>query len=413
MSESKVALGWLPSPLGGMQLLQQGFVDSVIAFLSYDSNPAQGRQIFGGYTTAAGGYIPAGRCMLVQAFLDKTDADWLLMLDWDITFMPPDVYKMIDDCDPTKVMCGAYVTYFGDNDLLRPCWFSQREDQEYVPVDSFRQNEIMELTVCGMGFTLMHRELLEHMRDVYSDDPWPWFGHDNINDSRVGEDLTFCTRARKCGATIWGHGGVLLGHTKAKTLHPKDMEDISVARARHTGGRLLNVGGGSKLMPLPSEYGNWEHTLLDIVDDGTVDVVGDATDPATWDDLADFDLIFCSHNLEHYDATEVPTVLACMREALKDGGTIDIRVPDIGEVAEKIGAGANLDDVAYESPSGPIRFKDMMYGYEEAINAGNIYYRHKMMFTDHKLRSVLEDAGFQNIEVKRMGGFELKAIAST
>ena len=68
------------------------------------------------------------------------------------------------------------------------------------------------------------------------------------------------------------------------------------------GPRVLNVGGGSKDIPLPPHYAGWEHVLMDIDPKGQPDLVCDARElPAL--PAGQYDAIFCSHNLEHYTST--------------------------------------------------------------------------------------------------------------
>ena len=76
----------------------------------------------------------------------------------------------------------------------------------------------VELGSCGMGCTLIHRNVFEKLQQILSDDPWPWFGHDIIQTvrgaERAGEDVTFCKRAREAGFKIVGHCGVTVEHYK-------------------------------------------------------------------------------------------------------------------------------------------------------------------------------------------------------
>ena len=63
--------------------------------------------------------------------------------------------------------------------------------------------------------------------------------------------------------------------------------------------RLLNVGGGSKTIAIPPHYAGWEHLLLDVDTKSAPDVVCDARELASLP-AAQYDAIYCSHNLEHY-----------------------------------------------------------------------------------------------------------------
>lgn len=400
-----VVFGWLPSPIGGMGCLLQEFVDSVFKFITQDS---EGRHIFQGYTFAKTGYIASGRCDVVQSFLDKTKADWLLMLDWDITFEPYDVYALLDEAkgDPMKVVSGCYLTYFGGDNLLRPCWMHHEDGEDYVPVTEFEIGKVIPITVCGMGFTLMHRTLLEKMREEYKSDPWPWFGHDEINGSRVGEDITFTSRARKLGATIWGHGGVQLGHTKSKTLRTADMGDTQYARSEkpNVNKSVLNVGGAPGT--LPPNYNGWKQVSLDIDPEVRPDIVADARYMSKVKDK--FDAVYCSHNIEHYEEEDVPKVLRNINRVLNPNGSVVIRTPDLTVVKNHLKKGGKESDLAYQSPAGPITYGDMLTGHKAQIE-DNEFMKHKTMFTKSKLRKALADAGFRDVKVNT-GNFELMAV---
>lgn len=63
--------------------------------------------------------------------------------------------------------------------------------------------------------------------------------------------------------------------------------------------KVLNVGGNSKAIPLPPQYTNWEHILLDIDPKGNPDLVCDARNLMSLPE-SQFDSVYCSHNLEHY-----------------------------------------------------------------------------------------------------------------
>lgn len=126
--------------------------------------------------------------------------------------------------------------------------------------------------------------------------------------------------------------------------------------------RVLNVGGNSKAIPIPSYYAGWEHLLLDIDPSGNPDVVCDSRKLG---ELAadQFDAIYCSHNLEHYFRHDVARVLAGFQHVLKEDGFVDIRVPDMGAVfREVVEKNLDIEDVLYQSPSAPIRVIDVIYG---------------------------------------------------
>jgi SAM-dependent methyltransferase len=164
--------------------------------------------------------------------------------------------------------------------------------------------------------------------------------------------------------------------------------------------RLLNVGGGSKAIPLPARYEGWEHVLLDIAPGPDVDIVMDARD-LHWDHKNRcYDAVYCAHNLEHYADHEVGQVLAGFWRVLKGGGHIHIVVPNIGQlICEMVEHHIDLEDVLYMTATGEITPLDVLYGYGPEVESGNPFYAHKTGFTARRLHRVLEEAGFKDVKV--------------
>lgn len=411
----KVAFAWLPSPIGGMKLVHQEFMDCFLGFANYDLG---NRRVLSGYNTAGTGYIASGRNMLVDSFMAMPDKpEWLLMLDWDVLYTPEDVYTLLDAADPKKrpIISGCYVTYFGSDEALRPCWMGEDptgmdkeetlEDFKPYPVTTFEAGAIIPLKVAGMGFTLMHRTALEKIAKMYPDDTWKWFGHDVINGEHTGEDVTFGWRAKKAGLKVWGHGGVQLGHIKSKTLDARDMLNPAFNKTTvRVDKKVLNVGGGPGTVG--PEYRGWSETSLDINPEVEPDIIADARYMAKVQDK--FDAVFCSHNIEHYEEQDVPKVLRNFQRVLNPDGVVDIRTPDLGVIKQHLKTRKETD-VAYTSPAGPITYYDMLNGHQASIKAGNEYMKHHTMFTKSSLTKALKDAGFRDIKVDE-GNFELRAI---
>ncbi len=175
--------------------------------------------------------------------------------------------------------------------------------------------------------------------------------------------------------------------------------------------KVLNVGGNSKAIPLPPQYVDFEHLLLDIDPKGKPDIVCDARQLATLE-VGQFDAIYCSHNLEHYYRHDVQKVLAGFLHVLKDDGFAHIRVPDIQEVMKTmIEKGLDIDDTLYESPMGPIMVLDVLYGHTGEIErSGQEFFAHKTGFTHKSLIAALIRAGFGKI-YSGAGNLEINAIA--
>lgn len=175
--------------------------------------------------------------------------------------------------------------------------------------------------------------------------------------------------------------------------------------------RVLNVGGNNKDIELPDHYRGWEHVLLDIDPRGRPDVVCDARElfrlPASH-----YDSIYCSHNLEHYYRHDVLKVLTGFGHVLKRDGFIHIRVPDMGMLMQTVvQQNLDIDDFLYQSPAGPIRVRDVIYGYGiEIEQSGNDFYAHKTGFTQKSLLNTLHSTGFKYV-FAGAGNLEIFAFA--
>ena len=175
--------------------------------------------------------------------------------------------------------------------------------------------------------------------------------------------------------------------------------------------KVLNVGGGSKSIALPPQYSAFEHLLLDIDPKGQPDIVCDARQlsglPA-----AQFDAVYCSHNLEHYYRHDVPRVLAGILHVMKDGGFVQIRVPDLTELMRvTVSQGLDVDDVLYTSPAGPVMILDVLYGHSPTIErSGEEFFAHKTGFTQKSLSNAVARAGFSSVFCMT-GNLEINLIA--
>jgi hypothetical protein len=175
--------------------------------------------------------------------------------------------------------------------------------------------------------------------------------------------------------------------------------------------KFLNVGGGSKEIPVPPQYQGWQHVLLDIDPRSAPDVVCDARTLRTLPS-GEYDAVYCSHNLEHYYRHDVPRVLAGFLHVLKLDGFLHLRVPDITAVIRaSIEKNLDIGDVLYQSDAGPITVHDVIYGLGREIErSGNDFFAHKTGFTVKSLAGFLAAAGFKCVFI-HSGAFEIQALA--
>ncbi|CAN5510832.1 class I SAM-dependent methyltransferase [soil metagenome] len=174
--------------------------------------------------------------------------------------------------------------------------------------------------------------------------------------------------------------------------------------------KVLNVGGNSKSIPIPKYYADFEHLILDIDPRGEPDILCDARALATRPP-AEFDAIYCSHNLEHFYRHDVPRVLGGFHHVLTAEGFAEIRVPDL-ELVMKTAVEKKLDleDVLYTSGAGAITVRDVFYGFGlEIERSGQDFYAHKTGFTRKSLGQALLQSGFRYVLFRPGRAYEILA----
>ena len=127
-----------------------------------------------------------------------------------------------------------------------------------------------------------------------------------------------------------------------------------------------------------------------------------------------YDAIYCSHNLEHYFAHDVPKVLGGFRHILKPDGFVEIRVPDLKALMNHlVKHDLELDDELYKTQAGhTITARDVFYGWGQEIERSGVdFYAHKTGFTQSTLRKALNAAGFSVIVFRPGRLFEIMALA--
>lgn len=161
--------------------------------------------------------------------------------------------------------------------------------------------------------------------------------------------------------------------------------------------RLLNVGGGTTA--LPEKFNEFEVTTLDIDPSTQPDIVASMTDMG---DIGSYDVVWCSHALEHIYPHEVNKALSEFLRVLEPGGHAIIFVPDL--------EGLKADESPlYIDPTGPVTGLDLIYGHRVAMQ-DSIHMAHHTGFVANTLTSALIKAGFDQAETSRQPQFNLLGI---
>jgi predicted SAM-dependent methyltransferase len=160
---------------------------------------------------------------------------------------------------------------------------------------------------------------------------------------------------------------------------------------------LLHVGCSGH--PLPAWLTGYRETRLDIDPGCKPDIVASMTDLGA---IGPFDMIFCSHALEHVYPHQVPVALSEFIRVLKPGGAAVVLVPDLGDVRP-------TDEVLYRTDDGPVTGLDLIYGIARTVEA-SLHWAHHTGFTAKTMADAFNTAGFSKITVKRLELFNILAV---
>lgn len=175
----------------------------------------------------AGG-LPEARNLAATHFLDQTPHEWLFFVDTDMGFKPTALAALHAVADPEhRPIVGGLC--FGQRGMThdgragyrwtpRPTIFDLADDPDGMMFDirqHYPVNALVQCDATGAAFVLIHRSVLEKVREVHGDN---WFTRIESKDGRVSEDLSFFKR----WADMTGRGGCHV-HTGVRVTHQKNV----------------------------------------------------------------------------------------------------------------------------------------------------------------------------------------------
>ena len=151
-----------------------------------------------------------------------TGFDWVFWLDSDMTFQPDILARMMKTAEEKNIdfLSGLY---FRRVQPYTPVAFDHLEvnedgDCEWSNIEEIPE-ELFEVSGCGFGCVLIKTSVLDAVREKYADMFMPV--------AHMGEDLSFCWRARQCGFRIWMDPSIELGHVGYSVINRKFYEFYS------------------------------------------------------------------------------------------------------------------------------------------------------------------------------------------
>lgn len=212
--------------------VKSAFMECVFDLIVYDVAFHQ-RIVNGGgrLATQAGANLSGPRNGVVQRFLEYGKAEWLWMVDTDMTFAPDTVERLLEFADPDNApIVGGLCFGFDDKGDIQPTLFGLLGDEgspQVVRYHEWQPDSMFQVAATGAACLLIHKSALERIRDIEVpgrggkrgfNDAFPWFQEVEHDSKPVSEDITFCWRAGLAGLPIYVNTGVQLGHIKDREL---------------------------------------------------------------------------------------------------------------------------------------------------------------------------------------------------
>lgn len=174
--------------------------------------------------------------------LDESEAEWLLFIDSDMGFQPDALELLLAAADPEHApVMGALC--FGlrkqEPDGLggwRGVAFPTVMDWDgkgFTVRYDYTPNVITRCSATGAAFLLIHRSVLQRMREQAGD---TWFDRAKMlseDAGLMGEDISFCARLAGIGVPLFVHTGVPTSHLKSVWVTQEYYRD---QRALHAAG---------------------------------------------------------------------------------------------------------------------------------------------------------------------------------
>lgn len=183
------------------------------------------------------GAIVSGRNLLASKMLDSSSADWLFMVDSDMGFEGDTVDRLIESADQDfrPVVGGLAFAHKTDgrkacNGIRYMCQptiydFAEVDDKVgVIPRFAYDRDAIVPCGATGGACLLIHRSVLQRIRDQYGD---AWFNPiTHASGTTFSEDLSFCIRVAGVGVQLHIDTSVKTTHDKGGVFLDEEVYDI-------------------------------------------------------------------------------------------------------------------------------------------------------------------------------------------
>ena len=167
-----------------------------------------------------GNQIARQRDRVINHWYEGNKSDWLLWVDSDVVISPETFKLLWDNKDAVErpIVSGVYFTTdTPEQPLMDPqptlFWFVADGDNVGINrIHPLPKDKLMKIGAAGMGFVLMHRSVVDRIREVLPDAPlFADIGH---GAKFMGEDIYFFALCDKADIPVYAHTGATVPHMK-------------------------------------------------------------------------------------------------------------------------------------------------------------------------------------------------------
>ena len=167
-----------------------------------------------------GNQIARQRDKVINYWYDNNKSDWLFWVDSDVV-VSPDTFNLLwnsKDAKERPIVSGVYFTTDQPEEPLMiplPTLFNFVNSEETVGVARIHpmpENQLIKIGAAGMGFVLMHRSVVERIKEATPNAPlFSDIGHGK---NFLGEDIYFFALCDKADIPVYAHTGATAPHMK-------------------------------------------------------------------------------------------------------------------------------------------------------------------------------------------------------
>ena len=188
--------------------------------------------------------ITMARNKLVDEFL-KTDCTELLFIDSDVIAQADDILRLMAQSGDKDITAGNYPRRAKDKKFFMDLHFDEKGDLEF-------DGSMMRINRVGTGFMLIRRHVLETIA-AKSQQYLSGDGSGNVSSvfdfkiedgNFVGEDYSFCDKARAEGFKIWTDVEISLPHMGTEEFTNDFKNDVMVPLLENIRKAKLKVANG-------------------------------------------------------------------------------------------------------------------------------------------------------------------------